>query len=199
MTPVFRILADRKDITDLVNDRLLQLKATDKPDMDSDSFELRIDDRDGALALPKRGANIEIFLGYAGQRLTRIGLYTVDEVEWSGPPDVLVIRGRASDFRGSGKTTRSGSWEDVPLSRIVSDIAQRNGWKPVCGVATEVPRADHAGERRSAGWSATRAHRPSHLPRQNGCRTSCQSPTCRIQPLHGKRAPGDAWAHRSVC
>ena len=35
--------------------------------------------------------------------VTRLGRYTVDEVELSGPPDTLVIRGKASDMRGSGK------------------------------------------------------------------------------------------------
>lgn len=146
MTPMFRIVADNNDITVLINDRLLLLRTTDKPGMDSDEFELRIDDRDGEVSLPTRGADVEIFMGYAGQKLTRIGLYTVDEVEWGGPPDALVIRGKASNFRGSGKTTRSGSWEDVPLSRIVSDIAQRNGWTAVCDVATKVPRADQLNE-----------------------------------------------------
>ena len=49
-------------------------------------------------------------------------------------------------MRGSGKTTRSGSWESVPLSRIVSDIAARNGWAPESSVATVVPRADQLNE-----------------------------------------------------
>jgi phage protein D len=146
MKPMFRVVADGKDITALINDRLLLLRTTDKPGMDSDEFELRIDDRDGEVALPSRGADIELYLGYEGQRLTRIGLYTIDEIEVSGPPDTMVIRGKASDMRGSGKTTRSGSWENVPLSKIVSDIAQRNGWKPVCNVATKVPRADQLNE-----------------------------------------------------
>ncbi|SEN18602.1 hypothetical protein SAMN04487857_11196 [Pseudomonas sp. ok272] len=146
MKPTFRIAADGADITALINDRLLLLRTLDKPGMESDEFELRIDDRDGAVALPKRGAGIEIYLGYAGQALARMGRYTVDDVEVSGPPDTLVIRGKASDMRGSGKTTRSGSWENVPLSRIVSDIAARNGWKPECPVATAVPRADQLNE-----------------------------------------------------
>ncbi len=55
MKPTFRIVADGTDITALINDRLIQLRTTDKPDMDSDEFELRIDDRDGAVALPSRG------------------------------------------------------------------------------------------------------------------------------------------------
>ncbi len=146
MRPVFRLVADGKDITALINDRLLMLRTSDKPGMESDEFELRIDDRDQAVALPSRGAHIEVLLGYSGKALARLGRYTVDEVELSGPPDTLVIRGKASDMRGSGKTTRSGSWEGVPLQQIVGDLAARNGWQPVCPVATKVPRIDQLNE-----------------------------------------------------
>lgn len=146
MQPVFRIVADNRDITALINDRLLMLRTSDKPGLESDEFELRIDDRDQAVALPSRGAKIEVFMGYAGQPLTLLGRYTVDEIELSGPPDTLVIRGKAADMRGTGKTTRSGSWENVPLQQIVKDIAARNGWEPVCPVQTNVPRVDQRGE-----------------------------------------------------
>jgi len=146
MQPTFRLVADGKDITALINDRLLMLRTSDKPGMESDEFELRIDDRDQAVALPSRGAHIEVYLGYVGQALARMGRYTVDEVELSGPPDTLVIRGKASDMRGSGRTTRSGSWENVPLQQIVSDVAARNGWEPVCPVTTKVPRVDQLNE-----------------------------------------------------
>ncbi|KJK17173.1 phage late control D family protein [Pseudomonas sp. 2(2015)] len=146
MQPTFRLVADGKDITAMINDRLLMLRTSDKPGMESDEFELRIDDREQAVALPKRGAHIEVYLGYAGSALARLGRYTVDEVELSGPPDTLVIRGKGSDMRGSGKTTRSGSWEDVPLQQIVRDVAARNGWQPVCPVTTKVPRVDQLNE-----------------------------------------------------
>ncbi|NNB13211.1 late control protein, partial [Pseudomonas fragi] len=89
MTPVFRIVADGSDITRMINDRLLLLRTSDKPGMESDEFELRIDDRDSAVTLPSRGASIEIYLGYAGSTLSREGRYVVDEVEVSGPPDTL--------------------------------------------------------------------------------------------------------------
>ena len=122
MTPACCIVAEGADITALINDR------------------------DSAVSLPSRGASIEVFLGYSGTALTRLGRYTVDEVELSGPPDTLVIRGKASDMRGSGKTTRNGSWEGVSLASIVKDVAARNGWEPVCSVDTVVPRADQLGE-----------------------------------------------------
>ncbi|KPY69078.1 Phage late control protein D protein [Pseudomonas syringae pv. syringae] len=49
-------------------------------------------------------------------------------------------------MRGSGRTTRSGSWENVTLQQIVSDVAARNGWKPTCTVMTKVPRVDQLDE-----------------------------------------------------
>lgn len=146
MQPTFRIVADGRDITMLINDRLILLRTTDKPGMDSDEFELRIDDRDAAVALPARGARVEVHLGYVGQPLARLGRYTVDEIEVSAPPRTMVIRGKASDMRGTGKTTRSGSWEGVPLSQIVRDIAARNSWTPVCPVQTKVDRVDQRNE-----------------------------------------------------
>lgn len=146
MKPMFRIVADGNDITALINDRLLLLRTTDKPGMESDEFELRIDDRDQLVTLPKRGGKIEVHLGYAGQGLARLGSYTVDEVEVTGPPDTITIRGKASDMRGSGKTTRSGSWENVPLAQIVRDVAARNGWTPICSVQTKVARIDQNNE-----------------------------------------------------
>lgn len=146
MQPVFRIVADGKDITALINDRVLLLRTTDKTGMESDDFELKLDDRDSALALPKRGAQLEVYLGYAGQELTRLGRYTVDQIDVSGPASTLEIRGKAADMRGTGKTIRSGSWENVSLQQIVRDIAARNGWQPQCPVTTVVPRVDQRDE-----------------------------------------------------
>jgi len=146
MQPVFRIIADGNDITALINDRVLLLRTTDKTGMESDDFELKLDDRDSALALPARGALLEVFLGYAGQELTRLGRYTVDQIDLSGPASTLEIRGKAADMRGTGKTIRSGSWENVPLQQIVRDIAARNGWQPQCPVTTVIPRVDQRDE-----------------------------------------------------
>lgn len=81
-----------------------------------------------------------------GADLTRMGRYAVDDVAVSGPPDTLVISGKASDMRGSGKTTRSGGWEDVSLAQIIGDVAARNGWQPSCPVDTRVPRMDQFNE-----------------------------------------------------
>ena len=132
MTPTFRVVAEGADITALINDRLLLLRTTDKPGVESDDFELRIDDRDNAVTLPNRGASIEVFLGYNGSALIRLGRYTVDEVELSGPPDTLVIRGKVSDknhlegfvrqFKWALSSRQIFEWQKMTRPETLTDI-----------------------------------------------------------------------------
>ena len=79
MQPVFRIEADGKDITALINDRLLLLRTTDKPGMESDDFELRIDERDGAVALPAISPPTAIQLS-----TSRVFIFTLSIMPLSG-------------------------------------------------------------------------------------------------------------------
>lgn len=146
MKPDFRVVADSKDITDLLRDRLLSIRTTDKAGVDSDECEIHIDDRDGAVAFPKRGAVLAISLGYEGQPLTFVGRYKVDEIEISGPPQSIVIRGKPADIAASMKDQKRGSWEGAKLADIVSDIAGRNKLQALCRVDADVPRVDQINE-----------------------------------------------------
>ncbi|KSP88622.1 late control protein [Pseudomonas aeruginosa] len=146
MQPSFRIVADGTDITARLNDRLLRLTLLDKPGMESDTLTLRIDDRDGLVALPRRGAVLEVYLGYAGEALMRMGRYTVDTLRWSGPPDTLNITAKAGDMRGSGKSTRSGGWENTSLAQVCRDVGARNGWRVECPLQVAISRVDQINE-----------------------------------------------------
>ena len=130
MQPSFRIVADGTDVTQRLNDRLLKLTLLDKPGMESDSLILRLDDRDGQVALPRRGAVLEVHLGYAGEPLMRMGRFTVDTLQWAGPPDCLTVTAKAGDMRGSGGAAAVGRalpgsglprcWRTQRLARGVS-------------------------------------------------------------------------------
>ncbi|MCK6435957.1 phage late control D family protein [Rivihabitans pingtungensis] len=146
MTPDFRVLADSQDITKLLCDRLLSIRCTDKPGLESDECEIRIDDRDGQVALPRKGATLEVSLGYIGEPLIFIGKFKVDEIEVSGPPQAMVIRGKPANLTATMKSQRRHSWEDVELAAIVADIAARNKLKPLCAIDVDVPRADQINE-----------------------------------------------------
>jgi phage protein D len=130
MTPVFRILADSQDITDRIRDRLLSLRVTDEAGIKSDTVEIKLDDRDALIAWPVRGAELEVSLGYQQTGVTRLGLYVVDEVEHSGPPNALAIRAKASDMRQSLKAPRTRVWDNVTLADMVTTIAGEHDLVP---------------------------------------------------------------------
>lgn len=147
MTPDYRIVANDEDITQLLRDRLISIRTTDKPGIEADMCEIHIDDRDDKVALPKRGATLEISLGYKeDDKLSFIGKYQVDEIEISGPPQVMVIRGKPANLATSLKKQKRWSWENTTLAAIVGDIARRNKLQPLCRVETPIPRADQINE-----------------------------------------------------
>lgn len=90
-----------KDISSLVTHRFMQLTLTDSRGFEADQLDLTLDDADGLLELPSRGAILSIGLGWQGEALTYKGEYTVDELTHEGPPDKVTIRARSADLRGS--------------------------------------------------------------------------------------------------
>lgn len=130
LSPDFRLTVNAKDVTANIRDRLLSLTLTDNRGFEADQLDIELDDADGQLALPVRGAVVKLFLGWAGQPLTGKGEFTVDEVEHHGAPDTLTIRARSADFRGTLNSRREESWHDTTLGAVVKQIAERNKLTP---------------------------------------------------------------------
>lgn len=142
----FHIEADGVDITPLLNDRLLFLRLTDKPGLAADTCELKIDDRDGKVALPPKGAMLKVSLGRLDGALHFLGLYRIDEVVMESSPMTMTLRGKSADLRKDAKSQRSQAFENTTLEVITDRIARRHGWLPVCRVTAQVARADQLRE-----------------------------------------------------
>lgn len=129
MKPKFKILCDHTDITDKINGRLVSLSITDEFGIVSDTATLELDNRDNALAIPSRGAMIEIYIGY--DLLYPMGQFVADEIEIKSPPNTMSITARASDSvlrdMGAYLAPRSQSWEKKSLQSIINMIAARYG------------------------------------------------------------------------
>ena len=82
---------------------------------------------------PAKGAALKVELGYKETGTARMGSYTVDEVELSGPPDTLTIRAKAADMRGSLKQHKTRSWDDVTIAELVDSIAADHGLEAKVG------------------------------------------------------------------
>lgn len=144
MTPDFRVEVDgRQDATAAIRERLLGLTVTDEAGLQSDSAEIRIDDRDRSVALPRKGSELEISLGWTDGPMTTEGRYVVDETQLEGPPDTLVIRARGADMRQSLKARKTRSWSDVSLGELVSEIASEHGLEGSAGSSLSRIRIPH--------------------------------------------------------
>ncbi|CAI8782056.1 hypothetical protein EMIT0P253_10367 [Pseudomonas sp. IT-P253] len=135
MTPFFRIVADGADITALINDRLLLLRTSDKPGMESDEFELRIDDRDGQVRdLPGLCRNVP------------------------GAPGALCGGhgrgvGAAGHDRDQGEGQRyAGQWQDHPERQLGgrAAVGDRGRHRGAQWLAAGVPGGDESRSGRSA-------------------------------------------------
>lgn len=131
--PALRLtLADGTDLADKIKPRFIDLTLTEKRADESDELNLTLHNHDGALAPVRRGAVINLALGWQSGDDVPLGLvdkgaFTVDEVEESGPPHIVTIRARAADLNGANRIRRHRAWKDTNLGAIVSEIAAADG------------------------------------------------------------------------
>lgn len=125
--PQFKVVIDGADITQKIKPRLMSLTVTDNRGFDADQVELQLDDSDGKLTMPRRGASMRVWLGWKGAPLIDKGSFTVDELEHAGAPDTLTITGRSVDFRESLNVKKERSFHGKKLSDIIDTLAKNNG------------------------------------------------------------------------
>ncbi|VGA83297.1 late control gene D protein [Klebsiella pneumoniae] len=150
--PAFSILMGGKSLTQL-DPRIISLELTDNRGFEADELTIAIDDSDGLIELPPRGAELSVSLGWQGEPLVYKGVYTVDEVAHSGPPDRLEITARSADFRDEFNVKREVSWHDVTVERIVSAIARRYKLTPVISEQLMSAEIDHADQTQESDMS----------------------------------------------
>lgn len=131
--PDYRLTLQGQTISPQLRARLSRLRLVDRRGMEADQLDITLVDDDGRLALPPRGAELTLAIGWAGQPLVERGSYIVDEVEHSGSPDVINIRARSADMRQGLPGKRTQSWEAMTLEAILRTIAGRHGLEPVTG------------------------------------------------------------------
>ncbi|KJI83168.1 hypothetical protein UO98_20915 [Enterobacter hormaechei] len=64
---------DGDDITQNFSDRLISLTMTDNRGFEADQLDIELDDTDGLVELPPRGAKLTLWLGWQGSALLNKG------------------------------------------------------------------------------------------------------------------------------
>ncbi len=135
LTPTFKILANKQNITKAIQERLISLRVTDEAGYQSDEVEIIIEDREPHVELPATGATLEVWLGYDGEN-QRMGMYYVDEVEVSGPPDQITITAKAAPYATKTgaklQTQKTRPWPNgTTLGDLLKKVASDHGLAPV--------------------------------------------------------------------
>lgn len=140
--PEWRLEANSQDITSAIRERLISLSLTDQAGLESDKLRIELADHDPEkrIAIPAHGAELDLYIGYDGAA-AHMGMFIVDGITLSGPPDKIIIKAKASpqakSESGAGSnrlmltTQKTRSWEaEMTLGAIVQTIAGEHGLEP---------------------------------------------------------------------
>lgn len=142
-----------QDITRDVASDLLSFTYTDNEGGKADDISIRLKNDHGRWSgpwLPVKGDKINVTIIQdgtgAGPNLP-CGTFTIDEIEVSGPPSIVDIKGASTPSQsGITRNRRSRAWENVRLSEIVQDVA-REGELSVMYMIEEDPYYDRRDQR----------------------------------------------------
>lgn len=124
--PAYVLTIGGRDITPTLSGLLMRLTLTESRGDEADQLDIELDDSTGRIHIPPTGETIALRLGWQGEQLTDKGEFVVDEVEHRGAPDVLTIRARSADMKGSLRVRREASHHGKTLGQIVQAVAARH-------------------------------------------------------------------------
>ncbi|ELI8644589.1 phage late control D family protein [Salmonella enterica] len=131
-TPVFTLHYNNRDITHDVTAYVTSVTFTDKLSGETDELEVELEDsiqkwRDAWY--PGMTDTLSLQMGYVGEKLTDCGRFSIDEIELSGPPDSVSIRGRAASVTHAMRTKSNRAFENTTLAAIARRIAGKHKLK----------------------------------------------------------------------
>jgi phage protein D len=133
--PLYEVIWAEKNVTKDVSPYLIELRYTDNLHGKSDEIELVFEDRDSRWKsswFPRTGDIIRVRIGLKDEveRWLNCGSFTIDEVEYHGPPDVISVKGQSTYATAPLREHKTTAWENTTLKQICVVIAKRNGLKP---------------------------------------------------------------------
>lgn len=127
--PIFRLLANKKDITQTIKQNLISLGFDDKEGFKSDEISFKVH---GIFAKPVFGDKLELYLGWADEgeegadNIWLCGKFAVQTCERDFKEQSTEVRATAVDFAGEIKIKKRRSWENTTLFAIAGKIADEN-------------------------------------------------------------------------
>lgn len=123
--PIYSITLDGKDLTSTMAPRLITMTLRESREDAADELTITLNDSDGMLAIPSRGAVLDVAFGWEDSGMVSKGRFKIDEAEYAGAPDTITVRGRSVSMSQGMSERREKSWHNNKLGDIVSTIAKR--------------------------------------------------------------------------
>lgn len=143
--PAFELAYNGKAITTGIAPYVLAITYTDHLTGESDELDVELEDTAGRWLdawYPEKGANLTLSFGFLGRPLVKAGVFNVDEIELSGPPSVVRMRGLATGVQDAVRTRKGRAYEKTTLTAIAQRIAKRHKMKLIGKVeALQIDRA----------------------------------------------------------
>ncbi|EIM9883728.1 phage protein D [Salmonella enterica] len=127
--PAYRLVYNQKDITHDVSVYVTSVTYTDKLSGESDEIQVDLEDSEGRWRdawYPGKGDTLTLYMGCVGENMRECGTFSVDEIELSGPPDNVSLRGLATSVTAALRTKNSRGFENTTLAAIAQRIAGKH-------------------------------------------------------------------------
>ena len=131
-TPVYIIEYEQKDITADISPVILSLTYEDHRSSFSDDIKITVEDRKDLWKnswFPTKGDLLKVYIGYENEKLLDCGDFTIDEIEFAGPPDTMNLKGLSTSIKESLRQKNNRAYEKKTLEQIATEIANAHGYK----------------------------------------------------------------------
>jgi len=128
MKPAYKLLVNGKPIN-TVDHPLIDLTLTDNRSFNADQLTFTISDPRNTLAMPRKGASIQCFLGWEIDGVMSVvdkGTFIVDDIGYDINPREMTIHSNSANFRAGLAQVKTKSYHNKTLGNIAQYIAKKH-------------------------------------------------------------------------
>jgi hypothetical protein len=130
MTPILEVTVDGQPVAGAFYSRLVVARLRDNEGQEADTFSCDLDDRDNAIALPRKGATLAVQIGYRETGLFDKGAFKLESVAIIGSVrggELIRLSAKAADLRKDVKAEGAKAYEQKTVKEIIEAEAKAMG------------------------------------------------------------------------
>lgn len=126
---IFKVGYNGKDITADISAHVLSVEYSDNTEGKADTIEITVQDKDKIWQndwYPTKGDKLTLSFGF-DDILVDAGIFEIDEITTSSPPDIMTMKGIATPVTGKLRSKNSFAHEKKTLAEIAKAVASKHG------------------------------------------------------------------------